>query len=219
MKTIERNQTLGEIVTHFPKAAEIFKAHRIDFCCGGDRTLAQAAKEDEVNEKTLLNTLNEQKEKLTETASVQYVDMDNGQLIDHIVNTHHSYLNRELPVISALSQKVLKAHGENHPELFDVFKDFHALKSELEQHLIKEEVPLFPAMLKADNDADLQTEIEDEHEGAGDLLKKLRQENQDFTVPKDACESYSLLYKKLEELESDVFQHVHLENNILFQRF
>ena len=60
-------------------------------------------------------------------------------------------------------------------------------------------------------------ETEDEHETAGDVLKELRKITEEYCVPEDGCTTYSLSYGKLQELEADLFEHIHLENNILFK--
>jgi regulator of cell morphogenesis and NO signaling len=52
----------------------------------------------------------------------------------------------------------------------------------------------------------------------GDYLKEIRAITGDYSLPPGACRTYTLTFQKLEELESDVFLHVHLENNILFPR-
>lgn len=213
-----KENTLGDIVAGFPKSAEVFQAYRIDFCCGGQRTLAEAAEEKSVDPEKVLTAIHNLLKETELEEGTLFTDLTNEQLIDHIVNTHHAYLNQTLPVIANLANAVLRAHGDAHPELFEVFKDFHALKADLEQHLIKEEVTLFPSILKAQEHGGVQQEIEDEHEAAGELLRNLRELTQDYTVPADGCPSYEKLYRLLEELEGDVFQHVHKENNILFQR-
>lgn len=213
-----KESTLGDIVAGFPKSAEVFQAYRIDFCCGGQRTLAEAAKEKGVDPEKILSVIHKLLKETELQEGTVFTELTNEQLIDHIVNTHHAYLNRTLPVVANLANAVLRAHGDAHPELFEVFKDFHALKADLEQHLIKEEVTLFPAILRAQELGGIQEEIEDEHEAAGELLRSLRDLTQDYTIPADGCPSYEKLYHLLEELEGDVFQHVHKENNILFQR-
>ncbi|QSX09334.1 iron-sulfur cluster repair di-iron protein [Alkalibacter rhizosphaerae] len=218
--TIEftKKHTLGSIVASFPKAAEVLQAYRIDFCCGGHRSLEEAAAEKNVEAEKVLASIHALAQETTLEEGTVYTDLTDAQLIDHIVNTHHAYLNQNLPVISHLANAVLRAHGDAHPELFEVFKDFHGLKADLEQHLIKEEVTLFPAILKGQDHGSVRQEVESEHEVAGELLRNLRDLTQDFTVPADGCPSYERFYGLLEELEGDIFQHVHKENNILFQR-
>lgn len=40
----------------------------------------------------------------------------------------------------------------------------------------------------------------------------------DYVLPADACNSYTYLFGKMKEFEDDLFQHIHLENNILFPK-
>lgn len=154
--------------------------------------------------------------------------MKSGDLIDYIVNTHHIFLKNTLPEVSELSAKILRVHGPNHNELFKVHRLFSNLKTELDQHLIKEEEILFPLIKEYDVNQSsellekintVMKETEDEHEGAGDILKALRKITEDYKVPDDGCTTFRLTYSKIQEIESDLFQHIHLENNILFKRF
>jgi regulator of cell morphogenesis and NO signaling len=223
------SEKIGDIVARFPKASDIFKQYHIDFCCGGDRPLSAAINEQNLNEQEVL-------EKLTalynETSSLNTGDTDwtkaaYSQIIDHVVNTHHAYLNVQLPKLSDLTTKILRVHGDHHPELKKVHRLFHNLKLELEQHLIKEEEVLFPLIKEYEKNQSEEIlekavkvlkETEDEHDAAGDIIKELRKITNNFTAPEDGCTSYNLTYIGLEELESDLFQHIHLENNILFKR-
>jgi regulator of cell morphogenesis and NO signaling len=165
--------------------------------------------------------------KNTTTAKTDWNTADFGTLIEHIVNTHHAYLKRELPAISQLTTKILRVHGAKHRELSKVHRLFHLLKLELEQHLIKEEEELFPRIVQyaANPSTELLASvvslidtIESEHTNAGDILKELDALTDHFQVPADGCTSYRLTYQKLHDLESDLFQHIHLENNILHPR-
>lgn len=217
---ITRESKLGNIVTKIPKASEVFNAYKLDYCCGGYQTIEQACKEANVDVDKLLIKLNKLKKEVEQLGTKHdFENMNNSDLIEYIVNVHHSYLNEHLPLISEISNNVLRVHGSNHAELFDVHKLFHSLKSELEQHLIKEEVSLFPSMEENDDNKKLVNQIEDEHEVAGGILKELRLVTQNYSVPQDGCNSYKKLYSELEKLEKDIFSHIHLENNILHKRF
>lgn len=229
MSTFHSSEKIGDIVTKFPKAADILKEYKIDFCCGGDRPLLQAIKEQGLSEPEVLGRINELYERFKNVRNEDrnWQEAPLGELVDHIVNRYHAYLGVELPIISELTTKILRVHGENHPELSKVHKLFHSLKMELEQHLIKEETIQYPAIKEYEvnktkealNKAvKITSELEDEHTGAGDILKELRKITNDYQVPKDGCNSYRLTYSKLEDLENDTFQHIHLENNILFPR-
>ncbi|HYE82777.1 MAG TPA: iron-sulfur cluster repair di-iron protein [Clostridia bacterium] len=231
MNRFSSTQSIGAIVSALPKAGDVFKEYRIDFCCGGNRPLKEAIREQGLDEAEVLEKLDKAYEEVYKTGNehVDFKMMRPGKLIDHIVNTHHSYLRTELPIISDYVNTILKVHGKNHGDvLFKVHKLFHSLKAELEQHLVKEEQILFPMIKEYDNNpssdmvgkiAAVINELEDEHEGAGGILKELREVTDNYTPPEDGCRTYCLTFQKLEELESDLFQHIHLENNILFRAF
>ena len=230
MNKFNSNQKIGDIVTQFPKAADIFKECKIDFCCGGDRLLITAIKEQGIKETELLKKINDSYEKLKNNLYSQdrnWVEAPLDELVDQIVNVHHAYLYENLPKISELTTKILRVHGEKHPELSRAHKLFHTVKMELEAHLIEEETIQYPAInayLRSNSEADLDkainiiNQLQDEHIGAGNILKELREVTNDYDLPSDACTTYRLTFQKLEELEADLFQHIHLENNILFPR-
>ncbi|MBF0707782.1 MULTISPECIES: iron-sulfur cluster repair di-iron protein [Bacillaceae] len=219
----------GEIVTQFPRASQILKEYRLDFCCGGNRPIHEAIAEKNLNEEEILSRLN--------TLYVEMKDMKErevnwelerySRLIDHILDTHHAYLDHVLTELNGFVTKVYRVHGSTHPELSQVHRLFHRLKLELEEHLIQEEEKVFPKIkaYEAEPSQESLTKVletiaalEEEHEEAGHLLKELRSVTRDYTLPEGACTTYTLMYLKLEELESDLFQHIHLENNILFPR-
>lgn len=230
MNKFNSNQKIGDIVTQFPKAADIFKECKIDFCCGGDRLLITAIKEQGIKETELLKRINDSYEKLKNNLYSQdrnWVEAPLDELVDQIVNVHHAYLYENLPKISELTTKILRVHGEKHPELSRVHKLFHTVKMELEAHLIEEETIQYPAInayLRSNSEADLDkainiiNQLQDEHIGAGNILKELREVTNDYDLPSDACTTYRLTYSKLQEMEADIFQHIHLESNILFPR-
>lgn len=218
---------VGAIVSKFPKASDLFKQYRIDFCCGGNRSLKDAASGPNLDAEAILAELNHLYETSTQTTDIDWTTASYTDLVNHIVNRYHAYLNENLPNLSAYATKILRVHGAGHPELREVHQLFHQLKMELEQHTIKEETEVFPLILQYDETKDEALrdtivakleELEAEHDGAGDILKKLRDVTDDFTPPADGCTSYRLTFQLLEELESDTFEHVHLENNILFPR-
>lgn len=228
-QTFTETSIIGDIVTKFPKASDLFKSYRIDFCCGGNRPLIDAINERNLSEEEVLTNLNTlyEETKLLSESEVDWQTASNQELIDHIVNKHHGYLNEELPNLSPYVTKVLRVHGAEHPHLARVHKLFHELKAELEQHTIKEETSDFPLILAYEQNPTAENReklsqivgtLESEHTHAGDLIKEIREITNDFTPQAGACGTYRLVYQRLEALESDLFQHIHLENNILFPR-
>lgn len=154
-----------------------------------------------------------------------WAHLDPPALARHIVETHHRYLHEELPLLDALAEKVLAAHGRRHPELEDVRNLVRAIHDDLEPHLMKEERVLFPAIeaLSAGQRefgfgpvASPIRMMELEHDRAGHLLAELRAVAYRYEIPTDACTSYRSLYERLEHLEADTHEHIHKENNVLF---
>jgi len=225
---INKNQSLGEVVSIFPGAAEIFNRYKIDYCCGGHDTLAGALEEIPIDNDKVIYELNNEYEKFIKSNS-EYKDWRKEKpsaLIRHIVQTHHDFTKNQIKEIDTLLFKVLKVHFKLHSEeLLKVHRNFGSLKTEIEEHLIKEEENLFPLIEKYEmtkDDSDLskiqQTikDTEDEHDAAGNIIKELEKITRDFNAPEGACNSFKLVYTKLHDLEKDLFIHIYLENSVLF---
>jgi len=223
-------ETVGEIAAKDIRKAEVFRKYGIDFCCGGKKSLKQACQEKGLILKDVENAL----EGVTTSRVVENYDRWKPDfLADYIYNRHHQYYYDEAPVINELLTKVVNHHGERYPELLDVYRLFTGLLQELNEHFAKEEKVLFP-FIKAlvlskqsgntqavQNQFSLSAPIqmmENDHEAAGELLAELRTITNEYTAPEGACNSFQFLYQKLKELEEDLHQHIHLENNILFPK-
>lgn len=218
-----------DIVNSFPQSSDLFKKNRLDFCCGGNRPLSEAAAEQNVDVPALIAELEElfKKHNGTPDSMEVWIDTESKELIEHIKNKYHRELEEELTLLSPYVTKVSKVHGDRHQELLRVYELYYELKKELLEHTAKEEATVFPLLLELDG-ADSKkrsailaeiTELEKEHDHAGSILKELREITADFNPPIDACGTYRLVYKRLEALEAHTFMHVHLENNILFPRY
>jgi len=228
-KIINRDQKLGEVISIFPDANKIFNEVKIDYCCGGHNNLGETLKKKGLNVDTFVERLNDEYSKFIESKQ-EYKDWRKAapmELIKHIVNNHHNYTFEALKEIDGLLLKILKVHFYNHgEELLKLHKLFGNLKIELEEHLVKEEGILFPLIEEYFTDKDENKrvelikfieELEAEHDGAGNILKEMEGLTRDFTAPKGACTTFKLTYHKLNELEKDLFVHIHKENSILFK--
>ena len=60
--------------------------------------------------------------------------------------------------------------------------------------------------------------MEHEHDDAGLALGQLRELTDGYTPPDWACNTFRALLDALQELELDLHQHIHKENNILFPK-
>ena len=228
----ESEETLGQIVATDLRKAQIFKKYGLDFCCGGKKTVKQACAEKGLDVTKIEQEL-QQADKMPASRPLPYGDWSLDFLSDYIVNTHHSYVNKNLPDIKAYSEKVMKVHGDHHPELIRINELVQEVYAELTAHMAKEERVLFPYIkelvstgknlqpLHAASFGTVQNPInmmEMEHEMVGKNLEEIRVLSNNYLLPQDACASYSLLYRMLDEFEEDLHLHIHLENNILFPK-
>lgn len=225
-------ETIGEIVANNFHAAEVFKKYGIDFCCQGNRSVRQACEEkgidaaqieEELRNPSLLNAKS--------TNNHNFTEWDLGFLADYVTNTHHKYVRKYLPEINMYSDKVARVHGVRHPELLTIDELVKQITEEFYSHMGDEENILFP-MVKVIEDAKengtsynptenfevVVDRAEKEHKDVGYALEEIRKLADDYTLPEDACASYTLLFKMLEEFEGDTFTHIHLENNVLFPK-
>jgi regulator of cell morphogenesis and NO signaling len=227
----ENDETLGEIAAKDLRKAQIFKKHGIDFCCGGKKTVKQACAEKGLDVTLIEQELQQTDKTISSSRPLPYNEWTLDFLADYIVNTHHSYVRKTLPDIRNYSAKVAKVHGEHHPELLPIHELVEAVNAELTAHMMKEERILFPyikEIVASKSNGSLQQSsgsvqgpinmMEMEHEAVGKNLEEIRTLSANYSLPQDACASYSLLYRMLEEFEDDLHMHIHLENNILFPK-
>jgi regulator of cell morphogenesis and NO signaling len=221
-------KTIGEIARENPSSVRVFEKYNIDFCCGGKVSFAAACQARGIAPAELAAEL-DQAAAARPDAGRDWSTAPLGLLIDHIVGTHHVYLKAELPRLEAWLDKVLAAHGASHGEtLAPLGRTFAGLRAELESHMAKEEMILFP-MIKgmesgrqaASHCGSINNPIRvmvHEHDSAGQALEAMKRITANYTLPADACNTYRALFHGLLELEADLHQHIHLENNILFPR-
>lgn len=230
-KNHQDEPTVGEIAAKDIRKAEALKKLGIDFCCGGKKTVKQAATEAGVSV-TLVEQALHAAEQTTKSINTDFDRWDAGFLADYIYNQHHKYFYENRDIILQLMSKVKEVHRQDHPELIELSDLVDDLFNELKTHFYKEEKVLFPyikelVLFNKEGKKPLSELViaegplammEKEHEAAGDILKKIRATADNYQAPPNACNSFRLLYRKLEELETDLHQHIHLENNILFPK-
>ncbi|NYE05517.1 regulator of cell morphogenesis and NO signaling [Bacillus niacini] len=223
------NTLVRDIVNELPKTSDVFKKFRIDFCCGGNISLSEAIAANGINEEAIMEELRVVFEKYSaaETDLEVWTKSDSTTIIDHVINHYHRTSEEELSLLSPYVTKVSRVHGDSHPELLKVHELYYEFKKELLEHMAKEEAVVFPLIKQlADGTVEnreeainMIVELEKEHDHAGEILRQIRSVTSDYTLPLDACGTYRLVYKRLEDLEGLTFMHVHLENNILFPRY
>ncbi|MEZ5105919.1 MAG: iron-sulfur cluster repair di-iron protein [Draconibacterium sp.] len=221
-----RNLTVGEIVANDFRTSALFKKAGIDFCCGGKQSFSEACKEKNIDaillEKEILEI-----EEGPQNEFMNFMNWDLAFLADYIVNTHHKFVLKNLPELVFYTEKIARVHGDNYPELIKVSQLFNEINTELLQHLKNEEEVLFPAIKDAianhsENAVTIIvseiTRMFKEHDFAGGAMDEINRMTSGYQIPDDACNTYKVAFKMLEQFEDDLHVHVHLENNILFPK-
>lgn len=221
--------SLASIVKANHRTVPVLEKYRLDFCCKGKRTLADACKESNVSVESVMQEL--QQVQNTETLRhTPFNEMTAEQLINYIVTHHHFYVKQAVQNIYQHSQRVAMKHGDRFPYMVKVAQLFVEVAEEMIAHMQKEEMILFPRIKQLEemvvngeaDKGDLPyvsapiNIMEQEHEHAGNLLAEIRNLTNDYTAPADACTTFRITLAELKEFEEDLHQHVHLENNILF---
>ncbi|MCT1525226.1 iron-sulfur cluster repair di-iron protein [Sphingobacterium hotanense] len=226
------NEKIGDIVAKNFHAAAVFSKYGLDFCCGGGKSVQEAAAKKSVDVEKLTEELKAVLSKPNET-HIDYASWPADLLASYIEKTHHRYVREKAPVILAYLNKLCQVHGGRHPELLEVNKLFQECAKELGQHLVKEEKILFPYIVQMINSEIDHTQLaaapfgsienpihmmEHEHDAEGERFEKIAKLTDNYAVPADGCSTYRVTYEMLKEFEDDLHKHIHLENNILFPK-
>lgn len=219
---------VGRIVAENFRTAKIFTDYGIDFCCKGGVKLSEACAKKGVNLNEITAELEQVVKQQDET---HYQDLGMTDLVDHIVNVHHKYVETTIPSLKLYVEKIAKVHGDNHPELLEIRDEFFNTADALTTHMKKEEFILFPYIkameaarknhfpLSPAHFGSIENPIammEEEHDTEGERFRKISDLSNKYTPPSDACQTYKVAFAMLQEFENDLHTHIHLENNILF---
>lgn len=229
MATVEK--TIGEIVADDFRSAAVFKKYGIDFCCKGNRSIEDACEAKKINPEDIYRDL----ENVASTTgqNTDFTSWPLDLLADYVEKVHHRYIGEKTPALLQFLNKIAKVHGGRHPELFEVYELFEESAKDLAAHLKKEELILFPfirkmvnaeregSALEAPHFGTVENPVEmmkDEHSAEGERFEKIAKRTNGYTTPEDACSTYNVAFRMLEEFENDLHKHIHLENNILFPK-
>jgi regulator of cell morphogenesis and NO signaling len=211
------SRTVGDIAATIPGATGIFRQFKLDFCCGGDIALEDAARQGGVDIAELEHALNS----LGESRSAIPVPQQTGDLIDYILSRYHETHRGELPELVKLSRRVEAVHSDHPQAPHGLAALLQQMLGELEVHMKKEELILFPAMRrKPAGGLDVPiAQMRHDHDDHGEHLRRLESLTGNFTLSEGACRSWQALYTGSAKLANDLMEHIHLENNILFPRY
>jgi regulator of cell morphogenesis and NO signaling len=228
---LSTQNTLGTIVKQYHATAPVFEKYNLDYCCNGKRSLEAACREKEISVETLLTEL-ENAIGHPSANNQDYNTFDPEQLMSHIILTHHAYVKQAIVPIEEHLLRVATKHGDRFPEMKKVYSIFLDVANELQLHMQKEEMILFPRIrevyyagknpghtgFSSNFISGPVSVMEAEHTHAGNGLDEIRQLTKNYTPPVGACTTFCVALNELKAFEEDLHQHVHLENNILFPK-
>lgn len=219
--TVSSSATLADLVIEDSRRARVLEGYGLDYCCHGQRSLEDSAAEAAVDLAEVTKALDLPEADAPESANSR----DRAAFAHDIVDTHHAYMWEEMPRLEALVDKVHRVHGDGHPELAKVNELFAEAVTALDPHMTKEERIVFPAISRMEKTGapgsagpltgHIETLVE-EHTVVGDLFKEINSLTGNYAVPQDSCGSYRAMLEGLKEMEIDLHEHIHKENNILF---
>lgn len=230
---ISEKSIVGELVAADYRTASVFHAHGIDFCCRGNRPVEEACAEVKAEVAPLLLQLHDVLS-TTEGGAVDYKSWPLDLLIDYIIKKHHRYVVQKSAEIKPFLAKIADVHGDRHPELLEVEQLFLGAVGALTLHMQKEELVLFPYIVKLVNaqgkgpkpstvgfgslEQYIAETMQVEHETEGERFRTISALTNNYETPADGCRTYQVTLAMLKEFEQDLHHHIHLENNILFPK-
>ena len=228
---LTQEKTIGDFVAENFRTAEVFKKYHIDFCCKGGRTVEEACDNKKVSPQQIYQELEEIVNRKSEDIGFNSWPLD--LLADYVEKTHHRYVEEKSAMLIPYLNKLCKVHGERHPELFEINELFIGSAQDLAAHMKKEELILFPfikQMVEAKKNGEplpaprfgtVENPVammKHEHEAEGERFVKIAELTNNYEFPDDACGTYQVTYRMLEDFQNDLHKHIHLENNILFSK-
>ncbi len=225
---------ITDIVTHDYRAAEVFRKYDIDFCTGGKLSLDVACKNKGLDTDAVLKELKQILRHANSSTTPEFAEWNIDFLADYILNVHHRYLNKALPEVHEYVNRLSEGHNKEFPELLELGKIMKQMMKEIPPHMRKEEEVIFPyikqifhAWRHRESYASLlirtlrkpvEEVMQGEHESVGRQLHRIREITHNYSIPANSGMLHRVTYAKLQEVDNDLVQHIHLENNILFPK-
>lgn len=212
------NTPIGDIARDQPSSTRVFLRHKLDFCCGGRRSLRDACARAGLDPDQILRELDRE---AALAPADSWEECSSDELVDHILETYHDRLRRDVQPLIDAARKVERVHADKPAVPVGLADELTELWIELQQHMLKEERVLFPMLRMGVRGAQVYMPVrvvEHDHEAHAEALARIRELTGDLQIPPHACATWTALYQGLRAFEAELMEHIHLENNVLFPR-
>lgn len=232
--TIEPSSFVTDIVVHDYRTADVFRKYDIDFCCGGKWSLDIVCQNKDLDTEEVISELRKIVRQSASNAALDFDSWDIDFLADYIFNVHHRYLKKALVETKEQVNRFLNGHRKKFPELEEIEIIMNQFMKEIPPHMKQEEEVFFPYIKQIHHAhkhresyarllirtlrKPLEEVMQKEHELTGSNLNRMRRITNNYTPPANACLTHKITFAKLDELDKDLVQHIHLETNILFPK-
>jgi regulator of cell morphogenesis and NO signaling len=233
-KHIDKQSFVSDIVKTDYRTAVIFRRYGIEFCCGAKFPLEMVCSLKGIEPESLLAELENASRSISISNTLKFEDWDTAFLSDYIVNIHHEYLRTMLPASLESIQQFSEGHKKKFGYLPELVNEFSAMSNELLNHIRYEEEIIFPyikqiayaykgkesyaSLLVRTLSKPVEDVMHHEHRFVEDSLTRIRELTNHYSVPAEACTSHKVSFLTMQEVDRDIMQHLHLENDILFPK-
>lgn len=220
MASLSVATNLADLAVNHPSASRVFHRYGLDFCCHGSRPLADACAERGLDAERVVAEIETEEASASAPDQPRWDERPIPELVDHIVRFYHLRLRAELPELISLAAKVETRHAEKPSCPRGLRAHLEDMHQAVLEHLAKEEQILFPMIVggRGRMAAGPIGMMESEHDDHAETLRQTRRLTADLVVPEEACPTWRALYLHLGQLEKELMDHIHLENNVLFRR-
>jgi regulator of cell morphogenesis and NO signaling len=231
---INNESLVTDLVLKDYRVADIFRKYNISYCCGGKIALQAACELHNVDITILKKELTDIMRVIQVSSAVDFNTWNVDFLVDYIIHIHHAYLHINLPETRDTWAMLVQGHQAKYPYAVELKKCFDVLCGEIIPHLEYEEKVIFPyikqiahawetrapyaVLLVRTLRKPIEAMIKQEMENIEAYLYQFRQLTNNYTAPAGACITHKVALSKLKELDTDLVQHIYLENEILFPR-
>lgn len=225
---------LSDIVSQYPQISDVLEKFEISLAETGGEDLAGTAQASGISAADLVAGLNESAfgRQVADQFARDWSQVDAAEFIEYIVRRHHAFLHRHFPYMSDLLERAKSGPLGQSTELIILHAIFTAFKADFLQHMYIEEDVTFPLVIRMEQyrkglaprpeieetlgGLDPFEQMEQEHLASGESITEIHRLVGELTGQAGTEETFNELKTAFADLETDVTQHIKLENDYLW---